>query len=199
VHDVTSVRNELQSMHEKVDAAEAAIAQLQEELNAFSAEARHDRLTGVLNRKGLDEAFARELTDRQRKATVLSIALLDVDNFNSFTADKGREAGDAALTHLVEVTRDCMRSQDTLARYGAEKFVILMPDTTLSEGIEVMTRLQRALTRRFFLAGTEKVVITFSAGVAQLSPDESGEAAIERADQAMYLARRAGKNRVLGA
>jgi diguanylate cyclase len=61
-----------------------------------------------------------------------------------------------------------------------------------------MTRLQRELTKRFFLAGTEKILITFSAGVAQLAPDESGEDAIKRADKAMYLAKRAGKNRVVG-
>jgi diguanylate cyclase len=92
-----------------------------------------------------------------------------------------------------------MRPQDTLARYGGEEFVILLPDTTLEKGIEAMTRLQRELTKRFFLAGTEKVLITFSAGVAQLSTDEAGQDAIKRADQAMYLAKRAGKNRVLGA
>jgi len=62
-----------------------------------------------------------------------------------------------------------------------------------------MTRLQRELTRKFFLAGTEKVLITFSAGVAQLAPNESGADAIKRADKAMYLAKRAGKNRVIGA
>ena len=92
-----------------------------------------------------------------------------------------------------------MRAQDTLARSGGEEFVILMPDTTLDSGVDAMTRLQRALTRRFFLAGSEKILITFSAGVAQLAPEETGEAAIARADQAMYLAKRAGKNRVLAA
>jgi len=80
-----------------------------------------------------------------------------------------------------------------------EEFVILMPDTALEKGIDAMTRLQRALTRRYFLAGAEKILITFSAGVAQLVASESGEDAITRADQAMYLAKRAGKNRVLGA
>jgi diguanylate cyclase len=62
-----------------------------------------------------------------------------------------------------------------------------------------MTRLQRELTKRFFLAGTEKILITFSAGVAQLGPEEKGADAIKRADQAMYLAKRAGKNRVIAA
>jgi diguanylate cyclase len=92
-----------------------------------------------------------------------------------------------------------MRPQDTLARYGGEEFVILLPDTVLENGIQAMTRLQRALTRRFFLAGGEKILVTFSAGVAQLAQGESPEDAIKRADAAMYLAKRAGKNRVLGA
>jgi diguanylate cyclase len=104
-----------------------------------------------------------------------------------------------ALIHLVQVVRGYMRPIDTLARYGGEEFVILMPDTRLDEGIAAMKRLQRELTRNFFLAGNEKILITFSAGVAQLADDESGEDAIRRADQAMYLAKRTGKNRVIGA
>jgi diguanylate cyclase len=103
------------------------------------------------------------------------------------------------LVHLTVVTREAMRPQDTLARYGGEEFVILMPDTPLASGVEAMTRLQRELTRRFFLTGSEKVFITFSAGVAQLAQDEAGADATKRADRAMYLAKRAGKNRVLGA
>jgi diguanylate cyclase len=74
-----------------------------------------------------------------------------------------------------------------------------MPDTTLTQGIEIMTRLQRELTKAIFMSGSERVLITFSAGVAQLTQNEDGNDAIRRADQAMYLAKRAGKNRVLGA
>ena len=99
---------------------------------------------------------------------------------------------------MATVARECMRPQDTLARYGGEEFVILLPDTPLDKGVEAMTRLQRELTKRFFMTGAEKVLITFSAGVAQLAAEESGLEAIKRADQAMYLAKRAGKNRVVG-
>ena len=197
VQDVNNVREDLRTMRERAGAAEVEIAKLHEELNAFSAQARHDPLTGALNRKGLDEALERELVEVRRKETPLCVALLDVDNFKSFNEVRGRTTGDAALGHLVAVTRECMRAQDTLARYGGEEFVILMPDTTLDRGVDAMTRLQRALTKRFFLAGAERILITFSAGVAQLSPEETGEQAIVRADQAMYLAKRAGKNRVL--
>jgi diguanylate cyclase len=127
------------------------------------------------------------------------VALLDIDNFKKLNDSKGHSAGDAALTHLATVTRECMRPQDTMARYGGEEFVILLPDTTLENGITAMTRLQRALTRQYFLADGEQILITFSAGVAQLAEGESGDDAIKRADQGMYLAKRAGKNRVVGA
>jgi diguanylate cyclase len=91
-----------------------------------------------------------------------------------------------------------MRPQDTLARYGGEEFVILLPDTDLEHGIATLTRLQRELTKKFFLRDNMKVLITFSAGVAQLGPDEAAIDGIKRADQAMYVAKRTGKNRVLG-
>ena len=189
---------ELQTMREKANQTDAEMVKLHQELDRVSTQARHDPLTGALNRKGLDEAVDREMSSVRRKETPLCVALLDIDNFKKLNDTLGHATGDVALTHLATVARDCMRPQDTLARYGGEEFVILLPDTPLEKGIEAMTRLQRELTKKFFLAGTEKVLITFSAGVAQLAPDESGADAIKRADKAMYLAKRAGKNRVVG-
>jgi diguanylate cyclase len=197
--DSLSARNELRGMREHAQATEAEIMKLHMELDRVSAQARHDPLTGALNRKGLDEALRREVSNVRRKETPLCMSLLDIDNFKRINDDLGHTTGDEALAHLAQVARESMRPQDTLARYEGEEFVILLPDTTLEKGIEAMTRLQRELTKRFFLAGVEKILITFSAGVAQLAPDEDGADAIKRADQAMYMAKRAGKNRVLGA
>ncbi len=192
-------REQLRSLQEKVLRTEAELAQLHRELDSASALARHDPLTDALNRKGLDEALSREIASMQRKETPLSVCLLDIDNFKRLNDRLGHEAGDNALIHLANVARRCMRPTDTLARYGGEEFIILMPDTLLEQGVEAMVRLQRELTKAFFLSGKDKVLITFSAGVAQLLPAESGADAIKRADQAMYLAKRAGKNRVMGA
>jgi diguanylate cyclase len=197
--DSSKSREQLKSLQEKVLATEAELVQLHLELDNASALARHDPLTDALNRKGLDEALAREIASMRRKETPLSLCLLDVDNFKKLNDRLGHDAGDDALIHLANVARSCMRPSDTLARYGGEEFIILMPDTLMMQGIEAMTRLQRELTKAFFLSGSEKVLITFSAGVAQLTSDESGAEAIKRADQAMYLAKRAGKNRVMGA
>ncbi len=193
------VRDELQGMQEKAESAEELILKLHQELDRVSAQARHDPLTGALNRKGLDEVIEREVSSARRKLRPLCLALLDIDNFKKINDTLGHSVGDAALAHLASVTRENLRPQDTLARYGGEEFVVLLPDTTMDAGVEAMTRLQRELTKRIFLEGASKILITFSAGVAELAKDEVGMDAIKRADKAMFLAKRAGKNRVLGA
>lgn len=194
--DSRVAREELQDLRERTEVKRAEIAKLQEELDRASAQARHDPLTGTLNRKGLDEAMEREIARARRLGTPLCVALLDIDNFKKLNDRLGHTAGDAALMHLAQVTREVMRPQDLLARYGGEEFVIVLPDTATEQGIAAMTRLQRELSTRFFLQGSEKVLITFSAGVAQIHDSEDSQDVVRRADQAMYLAKRAGKNRV---
>ncbi|MEH3085260.1 MAG: GGDEF domain-containing protein [Xylophilus ampelinus] len=190
-------RDDLVAIQEQAEQAQAAVGQLQQALDRASAEARHDTLTGALNRKGLDEAIVREIARARRLDTPLCLALLDIDNFKKLNDRLGHAAGDAALAHLAQVARESMRPQDQLARYGGEEFVVLLPDTLADDGVQAMQRMQRELTKRFFLQGGEKVLITFSAGIAQLAAAEEGCDALARADQAMYLAKRAGKNRVV--
>jgi diguanylate cyclase len=146
----------------------------------------------------MEETLMREVASAKRRDLPLCVALLDIDNFKRINDTLGHSAGDAALVHLADVARSCLRPQDSLSRFGGEEFVILMPDTTLDQGIEAMTRLQRELTKRYFLRDNEKLLITFSAGVTQLAATEQSSDALRRADEAMYLAKRAGKNRVMG-
>ncbi|MCE1250658.1 MAG: GGDEF domain-containing protein [Comamonadaceae bacterium] len=197
--DSRVAHEELQTLRTRAEEKRAEIARLQEELDQASALARHDPLTGALNRKGLDETMERELARARRLGSPLCVALLDIDNFKALNDRLGHASGDAALQHLTEVTRSVMRPQDMLARYGGEEFVLVLPDTTQAQGVQAMQRLQRELTTRFFLQNNEKLLITFSAGVAQLGADETSTDAIRRADQGMYLAKRAGKNRVVPA
>jgi diguanylate cyclase len=197
--DSRVAHDELHELRERTELKRAEVAQLQQELDRASAQARHDPLTGSLNRKGLDEAMEREIARARRRGAPLCLALLDIDNFKTINDRLGHTAGDAALVHLAQVTREVMRPQDLLARYGGEEFVLILPDTTVANGVAAMTRLQRELTTRFFLQGKEKVLITFSAGVAQLSESETSTEAIQRADKSMYLAKRSGRNRVMAA
>ena len=195
--DAQRAGDELRELRAKAEQAESEVQHLQQQLDQASAQMRHDPLTGALNRKGLDEDLTRELARARRQETSLCVALLDIDDFKKINDAHGHDIGDAALVHLAHVARQVLRPQDTVARYGGEEFVIVMPDTGIEQGVEAMTRLQRELTKRFFLEGNERLLITFSAGVAQMAVDESGNDTIKRADQGMYLAKRSGKNRVV--
>ena len=190
-------RDELIAMRLRANQTQEEISKLHQELDLISAQVRHDPLTGALNRQGLEEALNKEISNVDRKDIPLCIALLDIDDFKKINDLNGHLVGDAALAHLAAITRECLRPHDSLARYGGEEFVVLLPDTVIDDGIEVLVRLQRELSKRFFLASTEKILITFSAGIVQFVTGETAVDAIKRADKAMYLAKRAGKNRVV--
>lgn len=192
-------RDELNEMRQRANEAEQEIVRLRAELDTASELIRMDALTGALNRKGMDEALNREVAHARRKGGALCVALLDIDNFKKLNDSLGHDAGDKALQHLAQVVRETLRPQDVLARYGGEEFVVLLPETHLEDGVHAMQRVQRELTKRFFLHNNEKLLITFSCGIAELGAEETPEVAIQRADKAMYLAKRAGKNRVLAA
>ena len=189
-------QEELTTLRNTVDQAYREIARLEDELQQASELVRHDPLTGALNRKGLDEMLQREVARQQRRNSRLCVAMLDVDNFKALNDNYGHATGDEALKHLAQVIRETLRPQDSCGRYGGEEFLILLPDTTPEDAVKVITRLQRELTKRFFLADNKKILITFSAGTSELMQGEAPEVAIERADKAMYRAKRAGKNRV---
>lgn len=190
-------RDDLRLTQQKVKESEERIRQLESELAATSDMVRHDQLTGVLNRHGLEEMFNKEVARARRHESALCVGLLDIDNFKKLNDSLGHDAGDQALIHLASVCRDTLRPQDTVARYGGEEFVILLPETSLNEATVALTRLQRELTKKFFLHGNEKVLITFSAGVTQITEEDTQATVIKRADEAMYQAKKTGKNRVI--
>ena len=192
-------RDELIAAREQARLAEERIVKLQEELDDASRQMRHDQLTGALNRRGLEETFEKEAARAQRRGVALSIALLDIDHFKKLNDTLGHHTGDAALVHLANVVRKHLRPQDVLARFGGEEFLILLPETETDDAYRAMVRLQRELTREFFMADQQKIVITFSAGVTPLGEGESLDAAMKRADAAMYQAKQAGRNRVMQA
>ena len=190
-------RDELRTSKQRVEEAEKRINELQVELEKASTLVRHDQLTGALNRRGLEEAIDNEVARAQRRKSPLCVALLDIDNFKKLNDSLGHDAGDAALIHLVTVIRETMRPQDTLARFGGEEFILLLPDAPIEDAKKALVRLQRELTKRIFLAENEKILITFSAGVTDWRDGDAQVAVTKRADEAMYAAKKAGKNRVV--
>lgn len=197
--DAVRTRDELLAARRQVEAAELKVRELEGELDKVSGLVQEDQLTGVLNRRGLEDAFEREVARAERAGTPLCVGMLDIDNFKLLNDTHGHQAGDDALQHLVRVIKRTMRPTDVLARYGGEEFMLLLPETQQDEAVEVMVRLQRNLTKAFFLHANERVLITFSAGVALRQEAESQSAIVERADKALYQAKRSGKNRVCAA
>lgn len=194
--DTLRTRDQLILERDAAQSAEARIRQLEGELAQMSALVREDPLTHSLNRRGLDEEFVREAARADRYQTPFSVAVLDIDNFKALNDTRGHQTGDDALVHLVKVAKEALRVTDHIARLGGEEFLILMPNTGIDEADKTVTRLQRTLTKQYFLHNNERVLITFSAGVAERAAGEAQEALVARADAAMYQAKQAGKNRV---
>ncbi len=188
---------ELVVARRQADEAGERIRHLEQELEQVSELVREDQLTGTLNRRGMEDMLQREITRADRTRSALCLSLLDIDNFKMFNDLLGHQAGDQALMHVSEVVRGALRPTDAVARYGGEEFLVVLPATGLNEGQEILQRLQRLLTKKLFVYNGEEIIITFSAGVALRAPGESAEEAIARADQAMYRAKRAGKNCVM--
>lgn len=183
----------------KVEEAEKRINELTSKLDYISEVAHEDFLTGALNRRGMNEAIEREFERADRHGTAISIAMLDIDHFKKINDIMGHSTGDEALIHLAKVVKGILRSTDVLARYGGEEFVILLPGSKQEDAINVITGVQRELTKNFFMHNSERVLITFSAGVCERIAGEGFDALLPRADAALYQAKHAGRNRVIGA
>lgn len=206
VGDIGEMNNEAKANHvtllesqKKAEEAEKKINELTLKLDYISEAAHEDFLTGALNRRGMDEALIREFERSDRHGTPLSLAMLDVDHFKKINDTMGHSTGDKALAHLSKVVKSILRSTDVLARYGGEEFVILLPGSNQKDAVTVVSGLQRDLTKNFFLHNNERVLITFSAGVAERLYGESVDSVLPRADAALYLAKQSGRNRVIGA
>lgn len=189
-------RGELEAARVEVDAATQRIRELEAALDEASMQVKEDQLTGAYNRRGLDEMFAREKDRSTQTGQPLSMVLLDVDNFKQLNDHYGHLTGDQVLKHLVDTISANLRPNDIVARLGGEEFVLLLPATPAEAAAQLTERLQRQLTRAYFMADQDRLVITFSAGVTTWKLGEDEVDTIERADQAMYRAKLAGKNRV---
>lgn len=197
--DAKYSQSEFLETQKKVEEAEKQINELTIKLDYISEVAHEDFLTGALNRRGMDEAIDREFERADRHNTALSLAMIDIDHFKKINDTLGHSTGDVALAHLAKVVKSVLRSTDVLARYGGEEFVILLPGSKQADAVTVITGVQRDLTKNFFMHNSERVLITFSAGVTERLVGEGIDAVLPRADAALYLAKQTGRNRVVGA
>jgi diguanylate cyclase len=174
---VQQAQGRLQYEHARATGLSERVVELETELRRLSQEVSTDQLTQIANRRGLMQAFDAERARLERSGAPLSIGLLDVDNFKRLNDDLGHAAGDAALKSLAAAVSKALRPTDLVARYGGEEFVVLLPDTPLDEGEQILTRLQRSLTGSLFMHESKQVFVTFSAGVTAYRVGERIEGA----------------------
>jgi len=192
---VQQTQTRLQDEHAKAQGLNQRVVELEGQMRRLSDEVSTDQLTQIANRRGLLQAFETERARLERSGTTLSIGLLDIDNFKRLNDTLGHGAGDEALKALAAVVSKTLRPTDSVARYGGEEFVVLLPETPVAEAQQILTRLQRSLSVGLFMHEDKQVFVTFSAGVTAYGAGERIETALERADQALYEAKRTGKNR----
>jgi len=195
---VQAAQGRLSDEHARASELAEKVGSLEAELRRLAEEVQTDQLTKIANRRGLQASFEQERARLVREGAQggsLAIALLDIDNFKKLNDSLGHAAGDEALRGLAERTQAILRPGDLVARYGGEEFVLLLPRTPLDEAKAVLGRLQRALSASLFMHEGKDVFVTFSAGVTLFRDGEALDAALARADEALYEAKRSGKNR----
>ena len=196
VHElVQQTQHRLHQENERAQALSQRVQDLEGELQRLANEVQTDQLTRVANRRGLIAAFDGAQSQQARDGQPLALALLDIDNFKKLNDTLGHAAGDEALKNLASRVQAILRPGDLVARYGGEEFVLVLPATPLDEATQVLGRLQRSLSASLFMHEGQDVFVTFSAGATLYRPGESLEQALDRADEALYEAKRTGKNR----
>ncbi|MDP2808403.1 MAG: response regulator [bacterium] len=156
-----------------------------------------DPLTGLYNRHYLSTVMDRELALFKRHGRMFSLMIMDIDNFKSINDNLGHLSGDQVLTGAARILKDEIRTSDLAVRYGGDEFIVVFSDTKEDQAMVIAQRIREAVEQKKFIEGKEQKA-SVSIGLTQASEqDNSGEDIIKRADDAMYQAKRAGKNRVV--
>ncbi len=181
------------AVREKLRQQKAQLARAVQQVREL---ATHDDLTGLPNRRFMLEMLRVELQRAQRSARPLLVAQLDLDFFKAINDTHGHAAGDEALRAFARTVSACVRSSDLLARWGGEEFVLLMANTTLADGQQVLARVLATAAMEVPLPGGASARLTVSIGAACAQAGDSVDALLQRADVALYEAKRQGRNRV---
>lgn len=158
-----------------------------------------DPLTGLLNRRTLLEALEEELKRGQRYGHPLSVLMFDLDHFKHINDQWGHPTGDEVLIHFADQCRFAMRGGDRMGRFGGEEFVMVLPETSMSDAVLAAERI-RGLTQQMEVQSYvehQPVQVTVSIGVASAMPDDSINGLLARVDGALYEAKNSGRNRVV--
>jgi diguanylate cyclase len=186
----------LQGLAERVASMEQEAQSYREHLEEQRQKALVDPLTGLPNRAAWSERLEHEIVQWQQHGNPLLLAMLDLDHFKRINDNYGHLAGDKVLKIIASVLRKRLRGTDFIARFGGEEFVLLVPNTPLAVGAKLAETLRTAIEACPFHFKGERVTITVSMGMTAFKTGEHSDFVLKRADQALYRAKNAGRNRV---
>jgi len=191
--------NLLLKLASRLRANNAQVSKNVQQRRQYERAAMFDGLTGIHNRRWLDETLHRMVGRNSRGGSPLSLALIDIDHFKSFNDTYGHSAGDHVLTVVATTLASNLRPTDLVARFGGEEFVIIFPDTEIDQAKLASDRVREAIAEEKLSTseGVELPCVTISMGVAQLTSGQTVPGLLKTADSAMYRAKEAGRNRVL--
>jgi len=189
--------NALRAMAAKVRGGNDEVSESRRLQAEYRRHASFDGLTGLYNRRWLEETLPRQVARAEASRHPLSAVMVDVDHFKRFNDRYGHAAGDYVLFAVGQTLRRCFRPTDLVARYGGEEFTVILPDTRGEQALVAAERVRRALEGALLTleCGTA-VRVTASMGVSELAPGQRGQELVQAADRALYQAKGAGRNRV---
>ena len=195
-----SMEGQTKGLQEKLDTSSREISQLKLDLEDMRLEAMTDALTAIPNRKLFDIQLRQSASEAVQDGEELCLLMVDIDHFKKFNDTYGHQVGDQVLKLLGSTLTACIKGQDTAARYGGEEFAVILPNTSLKDALTVAENIRRAV-------GTKKVVnrstgedmgtVTVSIWAGRFEHGEPVSQLISRADEAMYMAKRDGRDRVV--
>jgi two-component system cell cycle response regulator len=155
-----------------------------------------DGLMGIHNKRYLVEQLDRELSRATRHGRPLSLVMCDIDHFKNVNDEFGHLAGDHVLKEVAQLAKSRLRPDDVIARYGGEELAVILPETDVKGGVRIANELRKMIATETFVFEEEDIDVTISCGVAQLDPTWRSYDFVRAADEQLYEAKRAGRNRV---
>lgn len=193
-HDITELEETKQQLRNINKAMKNKVDELYSMTNTLEQKAYKDNLTGINNRENFEEFFSIEIANAKQNNLALSLIIFDVDHFKLVNDTYGHQAGDIILIDLVNLIADNIKNGDIFARWGGEEFVILTPSTEMTGACNLAEKLRKIVESHTFKYVEKEITLSF--GIAQLSSEDTKKTLFEKADGALYEAKKNGRNRV---
>lgn len=181
------------------DVTDASIfqARLNEALAMIATQNDHDAMTGLLNRRKVDEELTAELSRARRYGRPLAVLMMDIDHFKKVNDTHGHHAGDQVIRYVATTAKACLRTSDFMGRYGGEEFVVVLPEVGVEGAQVVAERIRAKIAEAPVLVSDQRIAVTSSFGISERRPDTlHAEGLVHEADIALYASKTRGRNRV---